>query len=99
MQLSSPCPPRLLFHLQQLYLLLERFQSYASILSVVPAQLHSWHQAGLTFLIIEHNMDVIMSLCEQVWVLAEGKNLAVGTPQEIQMNPTVLAAYLGSGEE
>ncbi len=58
-----------------------------------------WHQAGLTFLIIEHNMDVIMSLCERVWVLAEGKNLAVGTPQEIQTNPQVLAAYLGTGEE
>ncbi len=58
-----------------------------------------WHQAGLTFLIIEHNMDVIMSLCQQVWVLAEGKNLAVGTPQEIQNNPIVLDAYLGGGEE
>jgi len=58
-----------------------------------------WHQAGLTFLIIEHNMDVIMSLCEQVWVLAEGKNLAVGTPQEIQTNPIVLSAYLGGGDE
>ncbi len=49
-------------------------------------------------MIIEHNMDVIMSLCQQVWVLAEGKNLAVGTPQEIQTNPIVLDAYLGGGE-
>jgi len=57
-----------------------------------------WHREGLTFLIIEHNMDVIMSLCQQVWVLAEGKNLAVGTPQEIQTNPIVLDAYLGGGE-
>lgn len=51
---------------------------------------------GMTFLIIEHNMDVIMSLCDQVWVLAEGKNLAVGTPTEIQNNSKVLEAYLGS---
>jgi neutral amino acid transport system ATP-binding protein len=50
---------------------------------------------GLTFLIIEHNMDVIMSLCDRVWVLAEGQNLAVGTPTEIQSNPKVLEAYLG----
>ncbi|MEN9214846.1 MAG: ABC transporter ATP-binding protein [Gloeomargarita sp. DG02_4_bins_56] len=61
--------------------------------------IQAWNQAGITFLIIEHNMDVIMSLCQQVWVLAEGKNLAVGTPGEIQTNPTVLAAYLGGGEE
>ncbi len=50
---------------------------------------------GLTFLIIEHNMDVIMSLCDRVWVLAEGQNLAVGTPTEIQRNAKVLEAYLG----
>nr|WP_211084049.1 ABC transporter ATP-binding protein [Cylindrospermopsis raciborskii] len=50
----------------------------------------------LTFLIIEHNMDVIMSLCDRVWVLAEGQNLAVGTPAEIQTNPQVLEAYLGN---
>lgn len=52
-------------------------------------------QEGMTFLIIEHNMDVIMSLCDRVWVLAEGKNLAVGNPQEIQNNTKVLEAYLG----
>ncbi len=50
---------------------------------------------GMTFLIIEHNMDVIMSLCDRVWVLAEGQNLAVGSPTEIQNNTKVLEAYLG----
>ncbi|MBU7586383.1 MAG: ABC transporter ATP-binding protein [Nostoc sp. TH1S01] len=56
----------------------------------------AWNrQEGLTFLIIEHNMDVIMSLCDRVWVLAEGQNLADGTPSEIQTNPQVLEAYLG----
>lgn len=54
-----------------------------------------WNQEGLTFLIIEHNMDVIMSLCDRVWVLAEGKNLADGTPAEIQSDAAVLSAYLG----
>ncbi|MCS6782771.1 MAG: ABC transporter ATP-binding protein [Gloeomargarita sp. SKYBB_i_bin120] len=61
--------------------------------------IQKWNKNGLTFLIIEHNMDVIMSLCQQVWVLAEGRNLAVGTPAEIQTNPIVLEAYLGGGEE
>jgi neutral amino acid transport system ATP-binding protein len=36
-----------------------------------------------------------MSLCNQVWVLAEGRNLADGTPEEIQRNSKVLEAYLG----
>jgi neutral amino acid transport system ATP-binding protein len=54
-----------------------------------------WNRQGITFLIIEHNMDVIMSLCHHVWVLAEGTNLADGTPAEIQQNDRVLAAYLG----
>jgi len=55
----------------------------------------TWNREGMTFLIIEHNMDVIMSLCDRVWVLAEGRNLAVGTPSEIQTNAQVLEAYLG----
>jgi neutral amino acid transport system ATP-binding protein len=55
----------------------------------------NWNKEGITFLIIEHNMDVIMSLCDRVWVLAEGTNLAHGTPEEIQNNRAVLEAYLG----
>ncbi len=57
--------------------------------------IRTWNQQGMSFLIIEHNMDVVMSLCDRVWVLAEGRNLAVGTPEEIQSNPLVLEAYLG----
>lgn len=55
----------------------------------------NWNSQGISFLIIEHNMDVIMSLCEHIWVLAEGRNLADGTPNEIQNNTEVLEAYLG----
>ncbi|NJM77191.1 MAG: ABC transporter ATP-binding protein [Acaryochloridaceae cyanobacterium RU_4_10] len=55
----------------------------------------AWNKQGITFLIIEHNMDVIMSLCDRVWVLAEGQNLTSGPPAEVQTNPEVLKAYLG----
>ncbi|MBE9029909.1 ABC transporter ATP-binding protein [filamentous cyanobacterium LEGE 11480] len=57
--------------------------------------IQTWNKEGVTFLVIEHNMDVIMSLCDRVWVLAEGANLAVGTPEEVQTNAQVLEAYLG----
>lgn len=68
-----------------------------TLINQICERILTWNQEGLTFLIIEHNMDVIMSLCDRVWVLAEGRNLAVGSPQEIQTNPQVLEAYLGQG--
>jgi neutral amino acid transport system ATP-binding protein len=66
-----------------------------TLINQICGHIQHWNRQGITFLIIEHNMDVIMSLCDRVWVLAEGRNLADGTPQEIQRNPQVLEAYLG----
>lgn len=58
--------------------------------------IQDWNSSGISFLIIEHNLDLIMSLCDRIWVLAEGQNLIDGTPQEIQNNCQVLQAYLGN---
>jgi len=50
---------------------------------------------GVTFLIIEHDMDLVMSLCDPVIVMSEGRKLAEGEPAEIRSDARVLEAYLG----
>ena len=52
-------------------------------------------QKGITFLLIEHDMDLVMKLCDPVIVMSEGKKLAEGTAEEIKCNEQVLEAYLG----
>ncbi len=52
---------------------------------------------GVTFLIVEHNMEVVMNLCDPIVVMAYGKFLARGSPDAIQSDETVLEAYLGVG--
>ena len=55
-------------------------------------------QKGITIVIIDHHMDVIMSICDRMTVLNFGTLLAEGNPDEIQNNPDVIAAYLGVDE-
>jgi branched-chain amino acid transport system ATP-binding protein len=50
---------------------------------------------GHTFVVIEHNMEVVMSLCRRIVVLSQGECIAAGTPAEVADNPLVLDAYFG----
>jgi branched-chain amino acid transport system ATP-binding protein len=53
-------------------------------------------QTGVTVVLVEHDMDLVMDICDSIVVLNLGKKLAEGTPREIQENQEVISAYLGS---
>lgn len=50
---------------------------------------------GVTVLMIEHDMKLVMGVCDYIYVLSDGKLLAAGKPEEVQNNPDVITAYLG----
>lgn len=66
-----------------------------ALLETIIDRVLALRERGVTFLIVEHNMDMVMALCDPVVVMAYGTVLAKGTPEEIQNDPAVLEAYLG----
>ena len=67
-----------------------------TLIKQVVTIIKGFQKEGKTILIVEHNMPFIMNLCERIIVMDRGTNIAAGKPKEIQNNPQVLEAYLGS---
>jgi neutral amino acid transport system ATP-binding protein len=66
------------------------------LVETIERRIRELRERGLTFLVVEHNMNLVMRLCDPVIVLDHGTKLAEGDPAEVQANPRVLDAYLGA---
>jgi branched-chain amino acid transport system ATP-binding protein len=56
---------------------------------------HINQKLGITIIVVEHDMSMVMRVCDLIYVINFGSNLANGTPAEVRANPDVIAAYLG----
>jgi ABC-type branched-subunit amino acid transport system ATPase component len=70
-----------------------------SLLAELQTRIRQLNQAGLTLLIVEHDMDFVMSLCDTVYVMDQGRVMAGGPPEQIANDEAVLEAYLGASIE
>ncbi|MCD6672557.1 MAG: ABC transporter ATP-binding protein [Burkholderiaceae bacterium] len=67
----------------------------ASLLETLMEKIVELHRRGVTFLVIEHNMDLIMRLCTPILVMSQGRLIFEGDAGSVRCNPVVLDAYLG----
>jgi ABC-type branched-subunit amino acid transport system ATPase component len=66
-----------------------------TMVNYLAERIRTLNQRGVTFLIVEHNMEFVMGLCDKVMVMHRGARIAEGPPAEVRANPVVLEAYLG----
>ena len=66
-----------------------------TMINLLTERIRTLNQSGVTFLVVEHNMEFVMGLCDRIMVLHRGSKIAEGRPEEIRQNPAVLEAYLG----
>jgi branched-chain amino acid transport system ATP-binding protein len=67
----------------------------ATLLEVIIDRIRDINTGGITFLLIEHNIDMVTRLCHRVLVMASGQLLSEGTAEEVARDPRVIEAYLG----
>jgi branched-chain amino acid transport system ATP-binding protein len=66
-----------------------------TMINTLVGHIRELNARGHTFVVIEHNMEIVMSLCRRIVVLSQGERIAEGTPAEVADNPLVLDAYFG----
>lgn len=70
-----------------------------TLINQIADKIRTLNSQGKTFLIVEHNMEFVMNLCDNVTVMNQGSNLVSGKPADVRTNPLVLDAYLGGDDE
>ena len=70
-----------------------------TLINQIADKIRELNAQGKTFLIVEHNMEFVMNLCDSVTVMNQGCNLVSGKPADVRANPQVLDAYLGGGDD
>ncbi len=70
-----------------------------TMINYIAGRIRQLNQQGVTFLVVEHNMEFVMTLCARIMVMHRGSVIAAGKPEEVRNNPAVLEAYLGSMEK
>jgi len=70
-----------------------------TLINIIGEKIQALNAQGKTFLIVEHNMEFVMKICDIVTVMHQGQDLVTGTPAEVRANPAVLDAYLGGDDD
>jgi ABC-type branched-subunit amino acid transport system ATPase component len=65
------------------------------LITQIGERIRELNRRGVTFLVVEHNMEFVMGLCDVVWVMERGTVIAHGEPEQVRSDPRVLDAYLG----
>jgi len=66
-----------------------------TMINYLGERIRALNEHGMTFLVVEHNLEFVMSLCNKIMVMHRGSKIAEGTPEEVRTHPEVLEAYLG----
>jgi ABC-type branched-subunit amino acid transport system ATPase component len=70
-----------------------------TLINEISEKILALNKGGKTFLVVEHNMEFVMKICDKITVMHQGCDLVTGTPAEVRNNPQVLDAYLGGSDD